>query len=63
MSKIESGTIKERLARIEVLLCSHLAHHEKYSMWMLRILAGLVIGFVLWVLPGAVYFLSGLISQ
>jgi hypothetical protein len=63
MSKIEGGTIKERLARLETLMCNHLAHHEKYSMWMIRVLASLTVAFILWVLPGTIQFISGLISR
>lgn len=30
MSDKIQGTIKERLTRIEVLMCNHLRHHERY---------------------------------
>jgi hypothetical protein len=52
MSSIEKGTIKERLTRIEVLLCNHLAHHARMTKWLLGILSALAVGIILKALPG-----------
>lgn len=61
MSDIQGGTIKERLARLETIMCNHITHHENRDKWMLRILGTLVSGMVLMVTPGFVRWLAGVI--
>ncbi len=48
------GTVKERLTRMEVMLCNHLTTHDKRDKWTMRILCGLVVGILLLGVPGAV---------
>ncbi|KKN40063.1 hypothetical protein LCGC14_0737260 [marine sediment metagenome] len=45
-------TTKERLVRIEILLEEHIKHHNTRDKWMMRIVAGLVVGVILLTLPG-----------
>lgn len=54
MSDLQGGTIKERLARLETIMCNHIAHHEASDQIKTRIISGLVIGLILAVLPGFV---------
>lgn len=61
MSKIEGGTIRERLARLEVLMYNHIAHHEARDKWMMRVLGTLVAGLVLMVVPTFVKWLAGVL--
>lgn len=61
MSKIQGGTIKERLARLEVLLCNHLKHHEKVERWMLRIGAVIIGGLMLQILPDLIKWLASVL--
>jgi len=46
-NNIQPGTIKERLARLEILMCNHISHHELHDKWMLGILGSLVVGVIL----------------
>lgn len=61
MSKIQGGTIKERLARLEVLLCNHIAHHEKVERWMLRIGTVIVGGLTLQILPDLIKWVASVL--
>jgi len=61
MSNLQGGTIKERLARLETMMCNHIAHHETRDKWMLRILGTLISGMVLMVLPGFIKWLAGIV--
>lgn len=61
MSKIEGGTIRERLARLEVLMYNHIAHHEARDKWMMRVLGTLVAGLILMVVPTFVKWLAGVL--
>lgn len=54
MSDIQKGTIRERLARIEILLCNHLAHHSKIEKWMLMIGGLIIAGLAIQILPGLI---------
>jgi len=51
VSEPVKGTIKERLTRIEVLLCNHLAHHSRMTRWLYGILSGVVIAIIVKCLP------------
>lgn len=44
MSDVGKGTIKERLARLEVLMCNHLKHHERYFKILLVMLPVIITG-------------------
>lgn len=57
MSKIEGGTIKERLARLETLMCNHLEHHRTITRFLLGISITSVGGFVLMAVPQFVKWL------
>lgn len=61
MSKIQGGTIKERLTRLEVLLCNHLQHHEKVEKqhesnqkWIRGIGIIIIAGIAVQILPGLI---------
>lgn len=58
MSKIEGGTLRERMARLETLMCNHLAHHEKIERWMLRIGAIIIGGLAVQILPGLIKWVA-----
>jgi hypothetical protein len=60
MSELQSGTIRERLARLEVLLCDHIKQHDRLTRWLLTISAGCVIGFVMSVLPSFLRWVAAL---
>lgn len=49
-------TLRERMARIEMLLEGHIAQHEKRDRWVLRLLVGIF----LLALPGCIKLLSGI---
>jgi hypothetical protein len=53
-------TLRERMAVLETLMKNHIAHHEKRDQWMMRILGGLVIGVILFALPGCIELLGGI---
>jgi len=62
MNDIQTGgTIKERLARLEVMMCNHLDHHDKRDKWMMRILATLTGGFLLMILPGFIKWVASIL--
>ena len=44
-------TLRERMARIEVMLENHIHHHDVRDKWMLKILGSLVVGVVLLAIP------------
>ena len=46
MSDLQQGTIKERLARIETLICNHLQHHQTLEKWLLGICGTLLTAFL-----------------
>ena len=52
-------TLRERMARIETLVEGLVRHNETRDKWMMRILSGLVIGVLLFALPGCVRLLAG----
>ena len=52
-------TIKERLARLEALMEGFIHHQRTRDRWMMGILSGLVIGVVLFALPGCARLLGG----
>jgi len=52
------GTIKERLTRLETLLSNHLHSCDVRNTWLLRILAGAVVGIILLALPGCIQLLG-----
>jgi len=53
-------TLRERMARLETLMENHIAHHERRDQWMMRILGALVVGVILFALPGCVRLLAGI---
>lgn len=61
MSDLQGGTIKERLARLETMMCNHIAHHEEKDKWMIRIVGGLVSGIILMATPGFLEWLAGVL--
>jgi len=61
MSDIQGGTIRERLARLETLMCNHIAHHEKRDKWMMLVITGSVVGVILIALPGCVRLLGSIL--
>lgn len=61
MSDLQKGTVKERLARIEILLCNHLAHHSKIEKWMLAIGAVVVGKIIIQVFPDLVKWLASVL--
>jgi len=60
MSELQPGTIRERLARLEVLLCDHIKQHDHLTRWLLTISAGCVVGIILSVLPGFLQWVAAL---
>lgn len=61
MSEIQTNlTVKERLARIEILLCNHLKHHETHNKWMMGLLSGALVGMFLLALPWVIKGLTSL---
>lgn len=56
MSDLQGGTVKERLARIETILCNHLAHHAKNERWLMAITTAALSGLILMMLPSVVKF-------
>lgn len=58
MSDLQGGTIKERLARLETIMCNHIAHHEAGDQAKTRIISGLVIGLILAILPGFIKWMG-----
>ena len=54
-----ASTLRERMARIETLVEGLVKHNETRDRWMMRILGGLVIGVLLFALPGCVRLLAG----
>lgn len=61
MSDLQGGTIKERLARLETIMCNHIAHHEAGDVVKTRIISGLVIGLILAILPGFIKWMAGVL--
>lgn len=61
MSDLQGGTIKERLARLEVIMCNHIARHEAGDRARTRIISGLVVGLIMAVLPGFVKWMAGVL--
>lgn len=61
MSDLQGGTIKERLARLETIMCNHITHHEAGDRARTRIISGLVVGLILAVLPGFIKWMAGII--
>lgn len=59
MKQINGGTLKERLARLEVLMCNHLEHHNRFANWLLGITATSVGGLIIATLPRFVSWLRG----
>jgi hypothetical protein len=54
-------TLRERLARLEVLMENHIHSHEIRDRWFLRVLGGLVIGVILLAMPGCARLLAGMV--
>ena len=61
MSDLQGGTIKERLARLETLMCNHIAHHEANDRNKMRIISGLVVGLLMAVAPGFIKWMAGVL--
>ena len=61
MSDLQGGTIKERLARLETMMCNHIAHHEASDRTKTRIMSGLAIGIILAVTPGFIRWVAGVL--
>ena len=61
MSDLQGGTIKERLARLETIMCNHIVHHEAEGRTRTRIISGLVVGLILAVLPGFIKWMAGVL--
>ena len=61
MSDLQGGTIKERLTRLETIMCNHIAHHEAGDRVKTRIISGLVIGLILAILPGFIKWMAGVL--
>ena len=55
------GTVKERLTRLEIMMCNHLAHHKTITKLLLGITAISVGGMILVILPGFIKWLAGII--
>lgn len=53
-------TLGERMAVLEVLMTNHIKHHEVRDQWLMRILGALVIGIILFALPGCWQLLIGI---
>lgn len=58
MSKIQGETLRERMARLETIMCNHLQHHEKHEKWLIRIGAVIIGGICLQVIPEVVRWLA-----
>lgn len=58
MSDLQGGTIKERLARLETLMCDHITHHETNDRNKMRVISGLVVGLILAVSPGFIEWVA-----
>ncbi|MHC4799322.1 MAG: hypothetical protein ACYTF1_22015 [Planctomycetota bacterium] len=54
-------TPRERLAVLETLMKNHIHTHDVRDKWLLGIISGLVVGFVLHGLPGFLSWLSGVL--
>jgi len=54
-------TLRERMARIEVMLENHIHHHDVRDKWMLKIMGSLVVGVVLLAIPVFARWLGGVI--
>lgn len=54
-------TLRERMARIETLVEGLVKHNETRDKWMMRILGSLVVGVLLFALPGCVRLLAGVV--
>lgn len=61
-------TLRERMARLETLvenqitlMTNHIKHHETRDQWLMRILGTLVVGIVLFALPGCIRLLGGVV--
>ena len=52
-------TLRERMARVEVLIEGLVKHNETRDKWMMRVLGGLVVGVILFALPGCFRLLAG----
>jgi hypothetical protein len=61
MSDLQGGTIKERLARLETMMCNHLEHHKTITRLLLGITIASTSGMVLLVLPGFIKWLAGVV--
>ena len=61
MSELQGGTIKERLARLETLMCNHLEHHKTITRLLLGITIASVSGMLLMILPGIIKQLAGVL--
>ena len=53
-------TLRERMAVLETLMKNHIKHHEVRDQWLMRILGALVVGIILFSLPGCVRLLAGI---
>lgn len=58
MSKKIDETVKERLVRLEVMICNHLESHKMLTKLLIGITAASVSGFFMSVLPGFVKWLA-----
>lgn len=54
-------TLRERLARLEVLMENHIKSHEARDRWMMRLLGSLIAGVILLALPGCIKLLAGIL--
>lgn len=55
-------TLRERIAVLETLMRNHIHSHDVRNKWLLGILGGLVVGFVLHGLPGFLSWLGGVVG-
>jgi hypothetical protein len=61
MNETLTGTVKERLTRIEVILNNHLEHHRFITRWLLGVSIASTSGMVLLIVPGFVKWLAGVV--
>ena len=61
MSDLQGGTIKERLARLEILMGNHITHHEAVDRTKTRIISGLAIGLIMAVAPEFIKWVAGVL--
>lgn len=56
-----TGTLRERMIRLETIMENHLHYHETRDKQMMRVLSGLTVGVILLAVPVLVRWLGGVV--